>query len=35
VRGNTKAVTVLGNITTGPIDIDGPLGAWAPLNVLG
>lgn len=35
VRGNAKAVTVLGNITTGPIDIDGPLGAWTPLNVIG
>ena len=36
INGNTKNATVLGNITTGGIDLGGPLAApWAPLNVRG
>ena len=34
IRGNTKNATVLGNITTGAIDLGGTLGApWAALNL--
>lgn len=36
IQGKSKRATVLGNITTGSIDLDGPLGApWADLNVRG
>lgn len=36
IGGNTKNATVLGNITTGIIDLDGTLGApWAPFNLRG
>ena len=36
IGGNTKNATVLGNITTGSIDLDGTLGApWAPFNLRG
>jgi len=36
IGGNTKNATVLGNITTGTIDLGGTLGApWAPFNLRG
>ena len=36
IGGNTKNATVLGNITTGMIDLAGTLGApWAPFNLRG
>ena len=36
IGGNTKNATVLGNITTGIIDLGGPLGApWTPFNLRG
>ena len=34
IRGNPKAATVVGNITTGAIEMSGALGApWDVLNV--
>ena len=36
ISGNTKNATVLGNITTGTIDLGGLLGPpWAPFNLRG
>lgn len=36
IESNPKTATVLGNVTTGSIDLSGTLGApWAPLNVRG
>lgn len=36
IESNPKTATVLGNVTTGSIDLRGTLGApWAPLNVRG
>ena len=36
IGGNTKNATVLGNNTTGIIDLEGTLGApWAPCNLRG